>query len=196
MFQNWAVMFVLTLCGIDVVKPFPNIIQKPDNSSDNRIVGGEIAQPGQFPYQISMRANNNNSHYCGGSILNHNWILTAAHCVKNDMRIVVGTIYKNSGGISYDINRKLTRQGYDIALLRTRNPIVFNQFVQPINLIKYMPKSGTKMYLTGWGDTQKNNETEALQYLITDFLTTEDCRKDEKFVAEDEVCSYGKKNCF
>lgn len=44
-----------------------------------RIVGGSDAEPGQFPYQVSLR--NQHSHTCGGSILNENWILTAAHCV-------------------------------------------------------------------------------------------------------------------
>lgn len=47
-----------------------------------RIVGGHDAEPGQFPYQISLR--NRNSHTCGGSIIDEKWILTAAHCVVYD----------------------------------------------------------------------------------------------------------------
>lgn len=44
-----------------------------------RIVGGTDAEPGDAPYQVSLQVRGR--HNCGGSILNANWILTAAHCV-------------------------------------------------------------------------------------------------------------------
>ena len=44
-----------------------------------KIVGGSAAKDGQFPYQVSLRLNN--KHFCGGSIINEKWILTAAHCL-------------------------------------------------------------------------------------------------------------------
>lgn len=47
--------------------------------SSNRIIGGEPALPGHFPYQVSIRKNNN--HVCGGAIINPYFILTAATCV-------------------------------------------------------------------------------------------------------------------
>jgi len=50
-----------------------------------RIVGGEDAAPHEFPWQISMQIflpkKNKIEHFCGGSILNDHWILTAAHCL-------------------------------------------------------------------------------------------------------------------
>lgn len=50
-----------------------------------RVVGGEDAAKGQFPYQISLRMQN--SHICGGSIIGEKWILTAAHCVVDESDI-------------------------------------------------------------------------------------------------------------
>ncbi|KAG0428807.1 hypothetical protein HPB47_024239 [Ixodes persulcatus] len=49
------------------------------------IVGGIDATPLEFPWQISLRLVQNSGtpgqHFCGGSIINKQHILTAAHCI-------------------------------------------------------------------------------------------------------------------
>jgi secreted trypsin-like serine protease len=70
---------------------------KPCNTNskqgDARIVGGETS-PINYPYQVSLQMQKNGggpgffffqqpksnySHFCGGSVLNENYIVTAAH---------------------------------------------------------------------------------------------------------------------
>ena len=45
------------------------------------IVGG-IPEEKPVPYQVSLQRTDTGSHFCSGSIISENWILTAAHCVE------------------------------------------------------------------------------------------------------------------
>lgn len=48
------------------------------------IVGGEDAQPGSWPWQVSLqRCSIGCSHSCGAVVINANWVLTAAHCIQS-----------------------------------------------------------------------------------------------------------------
>lgn len=51
-----------------------------DSQIGGRIVGGQIIDISQAPYQVSIR-NSDEFHFCGGSIISRNHILSAAHCL-------------------------------------------------------------------------------------------------------------------
>lgn len=72
-----------------------------------RIVDGEDAEIKDTPWQVSIVAaestSNLTGHFCGGSLIKLNWVLTATHCVSrgtmpDQIDIISGTDDLRSGG--------------------------------------------------------------------------------------------------
>lgn len=124
-----------------------------------RIVGGNTAEPDQFPYHIQLRRNA--IYRCGGAILDAQWILTSADCVNgvdaNTFTVLVGSIkYTGDGGTSYDVEKTFRHPHYgmfknDIGLVKVQGRIEFNDFVQPIEIADERPAAGTNAIITGYG---------------------------------------------
>lgn len=54
-----------------------------------QIVAGEYAKRGEWPWQVQLGyfdISESTPHICGASILDHYWIVTAAHCVKSQFK--------------------------------------------------------------------------------------------------------------
>lgn len=162
-----------------------------------RIVGGEEAADGEFPWQVSLRSVGSigATHFCGGSIIDQNWILTAAHCCAGQvpllMHVVAGGIKLNNfeneeqtknvakiiGHPHYDAST-ITN---DACLLQLQAPLEWTDFVQPIALPEpgQETPAGTPCTVTGWGTTSEGGFglPNVLHKVTVPAVSDEDCNQ-------------------
>ncbi|XP_031631436.1 coagulation factor IX-like [Contarinia nasturtii] len=157
-------LIILIVCGACVVADIELDRQKIDEYP--RILGGEDAEQGQFPYQVSLRCYFEKVHLCGGAIVSNRFILTAAHCTQEMYELpqyiyaVVGALKLHDDGIVVRLSAISNHAGYDrkkcmhdIALLRTAEEIVFTNLIQPIALPTHDLPRYEQVIVSGWGST-------------------------------------------
>ena len=145
--------------------------QPGEDNVELRIVGGSATAIGSVPWQVSLSRSDASSnyagHFCGGSILSEDWIITAAHCVDNkaagDVRVLAGTALLSSSVLSgRAIAEIVVHPSWnpatvenDLALLRLVSPLTWSSQVQPIALPEAGFVGGTIGTISGWGFTCK-----------------------------------------
>jgi len=162
------VLSAAVLLSVSAIKDFPAIPLK-DQVGVGRIVGGSEAGDGEFPWQVSLRSIGGigATHFCGGSVIDKDWVLTAAHCCAGQipltMHVVAGGIELNSfenEEQTVNLQKIIMHPNYDsstisndICLLHLSESLEFTDWVQPLALPQMLQETdaGTMCTVTGWG---------------------------------------------
>ncbi|XP_055852026.1 trypsin alpha-like [Episyrphus balteatus] len=164
--------------------------------AEERIVGGDAGSIENSNYQVSIRENND--HICGGAILNHNTILTAAHCtdgVRPGILSVSNGATIANNGIIHKVEKIIQHPKFDdgtmendISLLKIKPPIKYTNSSRPIKLGTKRLKPGTNVKITGWGKQSENEKksdlgSKPLRYVIVQVVNQTKCSDDYKKIA-------------
>ncbi|KAL7860575.1 hypothetical protein AOLI_G00169240 [Acnodon oligacanthus] len=153
--------------------------QAPFNT---KIVGGQTANSNAWPWQVSIQYSSD--HFCGGSLINNNWILSAAHCFEspstsNPAALTILLGMATLQGINLNSQQRSVSQiiihpsyndkshNNDIALLQLTSSVSYTNYIQPVCLAaagSYLG-GGALVWVTGWGNIGNSVSLPIPQYL-------------------------------
>ncbi|KAG5331698.1 CTR1 protein, partial [Acromyrmex heyeri] len=169
------------------------------------IVGGRDAPVGKFPYQVSLRKSGR--HSCGGSIINHNTILTAGHCLVSyrwnpsglkSLTIHAGTNLLSENGTVYKAKQAIIHETFDsiriindIGLLILSTPIEYTKSIQPVSLATTdVAPTGSYCILSGWGRIKAGGITpDKLQEIELNVYDQDKCHQSQRRVQSSHICT-------
>ncbi|CAM9819219.1 unnamed protein product [Bubo scandiacus] len=171
--SGWVVSLFCSNCGETTRAP--------------RVLGGSAAAIETWPWQVSLQYRR--EHICGGSIIDPGWVLTAAHCFKNNPVIQSWRVMASSDLLSGTATLTVEKvflaevtpaspKDNDIALVKLRSPLRVSDSSKPICLPYFDEElvPGTSLWVLGWGYTQEHGKlSESLQQAEVKLVDKESC---------------------
>ncbi|KAL7524812.1 hypothetical protein ACHAXR_000725, partial [Thalassiosira sp. AJA248-18] len=159
----------------------------PSRDYQSRIIGGTEAPPSKYTYAVSFQ--DSIGHFCGGSLITRNAVLTAAHCQGGRYNAVIGRHDLDSNaGQSIGVDRERPYDKYDdrstdgdFMVVFLSKPAVLGNDVSlvTLNSNNAIPNKGVGVTVMGWGDVDirddVSNLSDVLMNVKVETMDNDDC---------------------
>lgn len=148
----------------DTIKKISNI------KASSRIFNGEVIQIEEVPYLVQLR--NKKIHFCGGTLISLQHVLTAAHCVDTywiDTTVVVaGASLASDTGVERKISNVFIHPDfvyeymhYDAAIVKVDTPFEESNTIRVLSTFcSVAPPVGHYVQVAGWGAMEMRTNRE------------------------------------
>lgn len=200
--------------SVDAVSPRSDAVSFMERgtrliSVEGRIIGGEPAPTGAYPWQVSIGLADEPAtlgHFCGGALISPSWVLTAAHCMESvagpeQIQVKLGTNILSQGGVVTKIKKIIVAAGWDpitykndIALLQladpASNPSI--RLLEPAATDQLFP-DGVLAVVSGWGYTRENGwVSDVLRHVGVQVVSNVTCNGPQSYhgqISDGMVCA-------
>uniref|UniRef100_A0A8C8RG96 chymotrypsin n=1 Tax=Pelusios castaneus TaxID=367368 RepID=A0A8C8RG96_9SAUR len=174
----WVTPLLHPGCGVPAIQPV--------------IVNGEMALPGSWPWQESLQ-DSTGFHFCGGSLISEDWVVTAAHGGVSDY-VVLGEFDQGSHAEDVQVLKfSAATMKNDITLLKLATPARLMDRVSPVCLPMATDNflGGLTYVSMGWGLTNPNAQDtpDQLQQVALPLLTNRQCKRYWGNVPDVMICA-------
>ncbi|XP_015608816.1 trypsin-1 [Cephus cinctus] len=185
----------------------PTVYESINRGVSGRLIGSDETTIANYPYVVSLQYNSTFfgyevAHFCTGTIVNQNWVVTAAECAlllePENLIVRAGSSYYNESGIVYTVENVTTHEdfdavdlNYDIGLIKIRGSFQFSDVIQPVKLPTYnlTIENGTMLDIASWGVTEflDANLSPVIRKISVPTITIEECSRVYEQVGKTQI---------
>ncbi|XP_048870610.1 hepatocyte growth factor-like isoform X2 [Brienomyrus brachyistius] len=175
-----------------------------------RIIGGDQVKIKEGSWMVSIQKGN--SHWCGGSLIREDWVLTDRQCFSScvpdltEYSVRMGFVNLNAWdrNVSRKQELKISHvicgpEGSNLAMLKLSQPAFQSEYVRRIELpvAGCSMKEGTNCTVFGWGETKGTGHEGVLKAVQLPIVSNEKCHwyhRGNLPITETKICAGGIKD--